>query len=47
LQGERNRLELPLDYEVEAVHDPLEWRVRGGARTVHVHDGQLVVARKR
>ena len=47
LQGERNRLELPLDYEVEEVRDPLEWRVRGGARTVHVHDGQLVVARKR
>jgi len=47
LRGERNRLELPLDYEVEEVRDPLEWRVRAGARTVHVHDCQLVVARKR
>jgi SAM-dependent methyltransferase len=47
LRGERNRLELPLDYEVEEVRDPLEWRVRAGSRTVHVHDCQLIVARKR
>jgi len=47
LGGERNRLELPLDYEVDEVRDPLEWRVRAGARTVHVHDCQLVLARKR
>jgi hypothetical protein len=46
LRGERNRLALPLDYEVEEVQDPLEWRVRAGARTVHVHDCQLIVARK-
>jgi hypothetical protein len=32
---------------VEEVQNPLEWRVRAGARTVHVHDCQLVVARKR
>jgi len=47
LRGERNGLEMPLDYEVERVQDPVEWRVRAGARTVHVHDCQLVVARKR
>jgi len=37
----------PLDYEVEEIQDPLEWRVRAGARTVHVHHCQLLVARKR
>jgi SAM-dependent methyltransferase len=47
LRGEQNRLELPLDYAVEEVHDPVEWRVRAGARTVHLHHCQLVVARKR
>jgi len=47
LRGERNRLALPLDYAVEEVQDPLEWRVRAGARTVHVHECQLVLARKR
>jgi SAM-dependent methyltransferase len=47
LRGEHNRLELPLDYAVEEVQDPLEWRVQAGARTVHLHESQLVVARKR
>jgi SAM-dependent methyltransferase len=46
LAGDRRALGLTLQYTVEALEDPVIWRLRAGPRTVHEHSVMLLALRK-
>ena len=46
LAGDRRALGLTLGYTVEALEDPVIWRLRAGPRTIHEHSVMLIALRK-